>query len=362
VPTAHVGGRIEPTLIILHDTAGGPPGDSVSWLARNPKAVSAHVIVKPDGSIVQLAPFDRRTNHAGPSEWRGRSGCNGWSIGIEIVNPGKLRGAPDKAVSSFGRTYSGAQVAAATSWHKAGLWLPYTEVQLAAVEALVAALGQAYPSITEVVGHHHVSPGRKVDPTPLLPWSRMRAALGVQPESSVPHLGTIKAAQARLAGLLYPVGAADGLVGPRTRMGVRAFQEQSKLPVTGELDAATLAALNSPDAKAMPTGTRDDATPAGSGTVKATNAGEVVAAVGTAAATGNAVADAASALTEASKVVTTVETGRSLGTRGWDLVAWVLTTKGAVLTASVLLGFVGWMIFRHIRTRRVRAHQEGRQP
>jgi hypothetical protein len=226
----------------------------------------------------------------------------------------------------------------------------------------VAALGQAYPSITEVVGHHHVSPGRKVDPTPLMPWPRMRAALGVQPESSVPDLGTIKAAQARLAGLLYPVGAADGLMGPRTRMGVRAFQEQNKLPVTGELDAETVASLKAPDAKAMPTGTRDDTAPAGSGTVKAANAGEVIAVVGTAAATGNAVTDAASALTEASKVVTTVETGRSLGTRMGDLVAWMLTPKGAVLTLSVVLGITGWLIIRHIRTRRVRAHQEGRQP
>jgi peptidoglycan hydrolase-like protein with peptidoglycan-binding domain len=145
-------------------------------------------------------------------------------------------------------------------------------------------------------------------------------------------------------------------------MAVRAFQEQQGLPVTGELTAETMVALKAPDAKAMPTGTRDDTTPAGSGTVKAANAGEVVAAVGTAAATGNAVADAASALTEASKVVTTVETGRSLGTRGWDLVAWVMTPKGAVLTASVLLGVAGWLIIRHIRTRRVRAHQEGRQP
>src|SRR5262245_17531862 len=116
VPTAHVGGRIEPSLIILHDTAGGPPGDSVSWLAHNPKNVSAHVIVKPDGSLVQLAPFDRRTNHAGVSEWRGRSGYNGWSIGIEIVNPGQLSGTPDKA-RGLGRTYPGSQAAAATQWH-----------------------------------------------------------------------------------------------------------------------------------------------------------------------------------------------------------------------------------------------------
>jgi N-acetyl-anhydromuramyl-L-alanine amidase AmpD len=362
VPTAHVGGRIEPTLIILHDTAGGPPGDSVDWLKKNPSQVSAHVIVKPDGSIVQLAPFDLRTNHAGVSEWGGRSSCNGWSIGIEIVNPGQLRGTPDKAVASFGRTYAGAVSHVATKWHGAGLWLPYTEAQLAAVEALVAALGMAYPSIAEVVGHHHVSPGRKVDPTPLMPWERMRQALGNRTLPAVPTEDAIRAAQRRLAELLYPVGEVDGLIGSRTRMAARAFQEQNKLPVTGELDAATIAAIKAPDAKAMPTGARDGTAPANSGTVKAANAGEIVAAVGAAAATGNALTDASTALTEASKVVTTVETGRSLGTKTGDLLAWMMTPRGAVMTACVVLGIATWMILRHIRARRIKAHQEGRQP
>jgi hypothetical protein len=276
--------------------------------------------------------------------------------------PGPAARHAGKAVSSFGRTYSGAQATAATQWHQSGLWLPYTEAQLAAVEALVSALGRAYPSLVEVVGHHHVSPGRKVDPTPLMPWPRMRAALGRRIAPSGQDVGTIKAAQGRLAELLYPVGEPDGLIGPRTRMGVRAFQEQNKLPVTGELDAPTLAALEAPGAKAMPTGTRDDTVPANSGTVTATKVAEVSAAVGTAAATGNALADATQAITEAGRVVTTVETGRSLGTRIGDLAAWMMTPKGAVLTVSVALSIATWLVVRHIRARRIKAHQEGRQP
>jgi peptidoglycan hydrolase-like protein with peptidoglycan-binding domain len=145
-------------------------------------------------------------------------------------------------------------------------------------------------------------------------------------------------------------------------MGVRAFQEQNKLPVTGELDAPTLAALEAPDAKAMPTGTRDDTVPANSGTVTATKVAEVSAAVGTAAATGNALADATQAITEAGRVVTTVETGRSLGTRIGDLAAWMMTPKGAVLTVSVGLSIAMWLVVHHIRARRIKAHQEGRQP
>jgi hypothetical protein len=67
----------------------------------------------------------------------------------------------------------------------------------------------------------------------------------------------------------------------------------------------------------MPTDTRDDTVPASSGTVTATKVAEVSAAAGTAAATGNALADATQALTEAGRVVTTVETGRSLGPSWW---------------------------------------------
>jgi hypothetical protein len=89
---------------------------------------------------------------------------------------------------------------------------------------------------------------------------------------------------------------------------------------------------------------------------------EVSAAVGTAAATGNALADATQAITEAGRVVATVETGRSLGTRVGDLAAWMMTPKGAVLTVSVVLSIATWLVVRHIRARRIKAHQEGRQP
>ena len=56
-PTEHVGGRIEPVAIVLHDTAGGPLGDSISWLRRNPRKVSAHCIVLRDGTIVAARRF-----------------------------------------------------------------------------------------------------------------------------------------------------------------------------------------------------------------------------------------------------------------------------------------------------------------
>lgn len=54
----------------------------------------------------------------------------------------------------------------------------------------------------------------------------------------------IPRAQRTLATAGYNPGPADGIIGPRTRAALRAFQRDSGLPVTGELDAATAARLN----------------------------------------------------------------------------------------------------------------------
>jgi uncharacterized protein (TIGR02594 family) len=173
--------------------------------------------------------------------------------------------------------------------------------------------------------------------------------------------------QSRLAELGYPVGTADGLVGSRTRMAVRAYQETAGLEVTGALDADTLASLRDPDAPRMPVGearanaTAADVAAAGSGTIKAANKAEIAIAGGTAAATGNALTEATAALTEAGKVVGTVDTGRSLGTKAWDLVAWVATPRGAVVALSVIVCIGVWWGIRTIKARRVQAHREGRQ-
>jgi peptidoglycan hydrolase-like protein with peptidoglycan-binding domain len=56
---------------------------------------------------------------------------------------------------------------------------------------------------------------------------------------------TIRAAQIVLTGLGFPV-AMDGVLGPRTRAAIRAFQRGRKLPQSGTLDRATLAALGLP--------------------------------------------------------------------------------------------------------------------
>ncbi len=262
-----VGGRITPTLIVLHDTAGGLEADgSISWLAGNPGKTSAHFVVARDGEITQLAPADRKCNHAGKSEWRGRSMCNGFAIGIEIVNPGKLLARGECAVSSAGKVYDRAQHGigrCATAAHGDGYWMPYTPQQIAAVEGLVHALAAAYPTITEVAGHHDIAPGRKVDPTPLMPWPQMRAALDkarkAKPAESEPE-PDIEAVQARLEALGYNPGLIDGRLGSRTVGAISAFQAENGLKPTGKLDRSTLTRLADDEAKPLPTGHREEAT------------------------------------------------------------------------------------------------------
>jgi peptidoglycan hydrolase-like protein with peptidoglycan-binding domain len=53
----------------------------------------------------------------------------------------------------------------------------------------------------------------------------------------------IRRAQERLTALGFAPGPVDGVLGPRLRTALQQFQRRQRLPVTGELDAATWRAL-----------------------------------------------------------------------------------------------------------------------
>jgi AmpD protein len=107
---------------------------------------SAHALIRRDGQIVQYVPFSERAWHAGKSEWRGKSGCNDFSVGIE------LEGTDDT---------------------------PYTDVQYCALLALTTALLDTYATLSPeaIVGHSDIAPGRKTDPGPCFDWARFRTSL-----------------------------------------------------------------------------------------------------------------------------------------------------------------------------------------
>ena len=48
--------------------------------------VSAHILIRRDGGLIQFVSCRQRAWHAGLSSWRGRQRCNDFSVGIELVN------------------------------------------------------------------------------------------------------------------------------------------------------------------------------------------------------------------------------------------------------------------------------------
>ena len=147
-------------LIVVHGISlppgrfGGPWIDALFVNRLDPQAhpffetiaaleVSAHVLISRDGASTQYVGFEQRAWHAGVSEYRGRTCCNDFSIGIE------LEGADD---------------------------VPYEPAQYAALARLVRTLRAAYPTLRDapVVGHSDVAPGRKTDPGPAFDWELCR--------------------------------------------------------------------------------------------------------------------------------------------------------------------------------------------
>lgn len=183
-PSRHQGEVITPELVILHDTAGRlEAGNSAGYLRDNPAQVSVHFVIERDGSIVQLVPTNRRANHAGASNYHGRAGCNGFSIGIEIVNPGVMtwaHKAAGAARSWWGQLFrdDGGRIAErVTPEHGHGVWMAHTQEQIDAVLELLEALFAGIPTLKDIRGHWYVSPGRKVDPNPLFPMEAVRARI-----------------------------------------------------------------------------------------------------------------------------------------------------------------------------------------
>ena len=149
----------EPVLIVIHGISlppgrfGGSGIDELFCNRLDPEVhpyyaeichlkVSSHVLIARDGALTQYVSFRDRAWHAGESNYCGRTGCNDFSIGIE------LEGTDDQ---------------------------PYETAQYDSLAALIVALRVAYGSLqrAELVGHSDIAPGRKTDPGPYFDWQRL---------------------------------------------------------------------------------------------------------------------------------------------------------------------------------------------
>ena len=104
--------------------------------------VSAHLLIKRDGSCVQYVPFNKRAWHAGKSNYQGKERCNDFSIGIELEGTESI---------------------------------PYTEAQYLQLTEIIDCLLKTYPNLSKqkITGHSDIAPGRKNDPGASFDWQRI---------------------------------------------------------------------------------------------------------------------------------------------------------------------------------------------
>jgi N-acetyl-anhydromuramyl-L-alanine amidase AmpD len=158
--------------VILHYTSEDFAESLRLLTLRTDRPVSSHYLVpEPNDAtytektlrVFQLVDESQRAWHAGRSYWRGKTGLNDQSIGIEIVNTSHCR-LPDDGHND---------VSAASS--SLCFFPDYPESQLALVVELLQDILERHPDIpvTHVIGHSDIAPGRKIDPGPRFPWQRL---------------------------------------------------------------------------------------------------------------------------------------------------------------------------------------------
>ena len=112
--------------------------------------VSAHLLIRRDGSLVQFVALSGRAWHAGESRFEGRARCNDFSIGIELEGADRT---------------------------------PYEGAQYERLGNVCRVLMRRWPAITadRIVGHSDVAPLRKTDPGPAFDWRRLHERLAASP-------------------------------------------------------------------------------------------------------------------------------------------------------------------------------------
>lgn len=155
--------RTQPEVLIIHAISlppgefGGPAIDQLFTNCLNPEAhpyfreiagleVSAHLLVRRTGELIQYVPLMYRAWHAGVSECEGRNRVNDFSIGIE------LEGCDERS---------------------------FEPVQYDVLAEVTKMLMQHFPALRpeRIYGHADIAPDRKTDPGPLFDWELYRSLI-----------------------------------------------------------------------------------------------------------------------------------------------------------------------------------------
>ena len=188
MPSPNSGGRLRPRFLVIHYTASGPRSDVASYFRQEAAKVSAHLVIRRDGTVTQCVPFDKIAWHAGRSQWRGKNGrrydgLNQFSIGLELENWGALTRTRQGWTSWSGAAVDSGSVIEAR--HKFGAqdcgWETFPSLQMDTAIAAAKAICLGY-GIEEIVGHDDIAPDRKIDPGPAWDMELFKAGVGMGTE------------------------------------------------------------------------------------------------------------------------------------------------------------------------------------
>jgi len=172
------GAKIVPEFLIIHYTAGQKAQSAINWLTKKEAQASAHLVIDRNGDVTQLVPFNLKAWHAGNSSYNGRKDFNNFSIGIELVNAGKLINQNGLWRDWWGSSVDNKEVLEASHKFEAQIygWQTYTTEQLEAALEVAILLFNEYP-LKDVLGHDDIAYPRKTDPGPAFPMENFRARL-----------------------------------------------------------------------------------------------------------------------------------------------------------------------------------------
>ncbi len=215
--------------LVVHYTA---LNNMTSLKVLTQRDVSAHYLITDERrpTVYRLVDENRRAWHAGLGSWYGFTDLNTGSIGIEIVNLGRLDD---------------------------GRWMPYTPEQIKTLTVLLQDLAQRHGvAPRNIIGHSDLAPQRKQDPGPLFPWKELaQAGIGrwyneaqarqLQAQYAALPLQQAPEVQALLRKAGYETPE-TGVFDKATQNVIAAFQMHYRPSrFDGVLDAQTLAILKS---------------------------------------------------------------------------------------------------------------------
>jgi N-acetyl-anhydromuramyl-L-alanine amidase AmpD/peptidoglycan/xylan/chitin deacetylase (PgdA/CDA1 family) len=187
-PTCNFGSGIIPEAIVLHFTYG-PYSSTVNEFRESELESSAHYIIDRDGTITQMVPEVLSANHV--TCYGNREMCTDEclicddeedrlsepklrSIGIELVNVGRLRGEPGDFRNPDGSTFAGLVYEDNLNSWGYRYWEDYPQVQIDSLRLLLIDLMQRWSITLEMVLGHNEVQLNKIDPGPALNlfWDR----------------------------------------------------------------------------------------------------------------------------------------------------------------------------------------------